>query len=194
MKIQLYISACFALVCLAGCSGAMPWTVTDSDLSGKVRERFLPKDSLSEGKTYFFADRKFSRIEPVGDYFAIKSIRSDIMLPVNYIYQMKNGKFLSTQIAAPHNLVCEFSDKDKSAIAEKYSINPSALDNLTEIRLALTGVDETRALYEFSYELEAVKGLSKALKFYAVIDINEINNPCKKIQKQYIILSGEKKE
>lgn len=184
-----------SVVSLVSCSSTNHWKPVGSENNGAYRERFAPQDSIAEGGFYLFNNGKLSRMVPVGDYFAVKSIRTDSKELSGYsVYAFGNKELYKLDIITPQSLIVVLTDDDNREIFEQTGIDLSKQLGINSLDLNLVAVDEYRVMYSATVPIAEGKNHSRFIEFYAITRISENNSPNKEIILKYYIMSGDKKE
>ncbi len=184
-----------SVVSLVSCSSTKHWKPVGSENNGAYRERFAPQDSIAEGKYYLFNNGKLSRMVPVGDYFAVKSIRTDSKILSAYsVYAFANKELNKLDIITPQSLIVVLTDDDNREIFEQTGIDLSKQHGINSLDLNLVAVDESAVMYSATLPIAESKGYSRFIEFYAITRISDNNLTNKDIILKYHIMSGDRKE
>lgn len=180
---------------LIACSSTKHWQIVESENKGNFRERFLPQDSIADGKFYLFADGKLSRMAPAGDFFVVKSIRTDKQnLSAYSVYSYTHKELIKMDIVTPQSMIVDLTDDDNREIFEQSGVDLFKQKGINSLELNLVAVDETNMIYSVSIPLAEVNARVYNLDFFAVTKICDNNSPNKEIYLKYYIMTGDRKE
>lgn len=180
---------------LLSCSSAKHWNQVSKEKNGLYRERFVSMDSAAEGKNYLFAEGKFSRIVPAGDYFAIQSIRTDENQLAKYsVYSSINKELKKLDIITPQSLIVDLTDDDNKEIFELTGVDLCKQHGIRSLELNLVAVDETNVMYSVTTVFMESVGKARSISFFAITKISENNAPNKEIIYKYYIITGDRNE